>query len=195
MTTVLRFRRIGSLAVLGGLAMAGIGCEAPGGASAKASARYFANISQHQALALAERALRQYDFRIEERNESAGRIRTYPLESTMVGGTGRLRDAVNYKNRVRRIAELRVLPVQQGVRVTCRVRLQRWDTGDYTTFGREHLVSDMPTETPIDRGDGMLASQKEAWTDVRDDRELQRRILETLAELIRGETGPASGRS
>ncbi len=187
------FQRVGLLAGLSCLPAALFGCTAPGGVPVKGSIRYFPDVSEGQALVLAENALRQYGFRIQERDEDMGRLRTYPLESTMAGGTGRIRDAVKYTNRVRRVAEVYLLPRAQGVRVKCRVMLQRLDTGDYTTFGREHLMSDVPTETPIDQDGGTLARQNEVWTDVRSDRQLQQQILTTLAELLGRPAAAGSG--
>jgi len=129
-------------------------------------------------------AMRQW-FRVEEISPSRGMIASAVTEMDQQGGTGRLRDAaLNYRNRVRRMATLVIRQDEGDTVAKCQVRVQRLDTADHRVFRQNQQFSDLPNDTPIDRGAGVTSEQNEIWTDLPRDRQLERQILDVIRSRV-----------
>lgn len=126
-------------------------------------------------------------FTIRDANPADGLILSHPAEFDQRGGTERLRDgAVNYRNRVRRRAVVRVRSTGGGPRVECVVARERLDTADHRVFWHNRSFEDVPSQTPIAQEAATGPEQNEVWTDVGRDRDLERRILGVVRERLAG---------
>lgn len=189
------------LIVLCGLGILGAissGCTAPGSVTSGRATNYHIRrlpaAEFDAAFDAGLAALREYDFRIDQSSRSAGVIVSRPSEKTIRGGTGRIGDEVlRSSNRVRRIAEIGIVRAGEGISARCKVLMERLDTGDYRAFRRERAGSDIPAETPIEVDGGTVGDQREVWTFVRRDLNLERQLLAALAERVSG-TAPESTR-
>jgi hypothetical protein len=177
------------LGVLGTLAS---GCAAPGSVTSSRATNYhirrLPSTEFEVAFKAAEAALREYQFRIERNDRSAGVIVSRPSEEVVQGGTGKIGDEVlRSPNRVRRIAEIGIVRAGDGVSARCKVLMERLDTGDYRAFRRDRGGGDVPAETPIEEDGGTEGDQRETWTFVRRDLTLERQLLAAVAERVSGE--------
>jgi hypothetical protein len=75
------------------------------------------------------------------------------------------------------------------------VQLQRLDTTQRDVFARQREFADVPSDTPIDRGEGMTTDQTATWTDLRRDRSTERRILQAIRARVGGAPTTQAGRS
>ncbi len=167
------------------------GCSDPGsspldrrGRSSGWSEITLPNVSQDEAYAASRYAMGQW-FRIVTEDPIRGYLESAYEEGTQRGGTGRMRDAaVNYPNRVRRRAMMRVEPRGSGCSVQCRVAVQRLDTADHRVFRQNDQFGDVPNQTPIDRDAGTTAQQNQVWTDLPRETSREREILALVRERV-----------
>ncbi|HUW84996.1 MAG TPA: hypothetical protein VMZ31_19620 [Phycisphaerae bacterium] len=130
-------------------------------------------------------ALRGHGFRIAQADADLWQIQTHPLESMSHGGADRLHEAVvRLPSRVRRIATVYIQKSRSGCQALCQVQLQRLDTTQRDVFARQREFADVPSETPIDRGEGMTTDQTATWTDLRRDRSTERQILQAIRARV-----------
>ena len=180
------------LIVLCGLGALMGGCAAPGSVTSNRATNYhirrLPSTAYAAAFQAAEAALREYDFRIDKMDRSAGVLVSRPSEKVIQGGTGKIGDEVlRSPNRVRRVAEIGIVREGDGVSARCKVLMERLDTGDYRAFRRERGGGDVPVETPIEEDGGTVGDQRETWTFVRRDLTLERQLLAAVAERVNGE--------
>ncbi|MCK6456663.1 MAG: hypothetical protein L6Q92_09070 [Phycisphaerae bacterium] len=124
-------------------------------------------------------------FRINEARPSEGMITTYPNETEERGGTGRIRDdAIGYRNRIRRLATVRVRKTGAGVATECVVVRERLDTSDMRVFETNRQFNDVPNQTQISGEGATSARQNEVWTEVGRDRALERDILRAIRDRL-----------
>jgi len=168
--------------------MTQVGCEAPPPPRSSMCLIRLPGVNQRQAFETTQLVLREFDFRLESVDEEAGYLRSFPLEQTVRGGTGRISDPiVRSPNQIRRISEAYVRSGPDGSEVRLAVSRQRQDTASYRAFAREHQQEDMPTETPIDHEAGTSPSQYESWTPIGRDRELENSLRRALEERLLGQ--------
>jgi len=118
------------------------------------------------------------------------RIVSEPVEYRAASGSGTARDLYGGASTMRRIAELAVVPRDEGVLVRLRVEIERRDTDRRESFQPEHgRLSDAPGRTPIERDAATTTKQNTVWTFVKRDRAIERALL---AEL-QGKFGPEPG--
>ena len=159
------------------------GCQGPisGGYASVA----LPGVDREGALEAAAAALRGHGFRIAQADADLWQIRTHPLEATSRGGTDRLHEAVvRLPSRVRRITTVYIQKSRSGCQALCQVQLQRLDTTQRDVFARQREFADVPSETPIDRGEGMTTDQTATWTDLRRDRSTERQILQAIRARV-----------
>lgn len=129
----------------------------------------------------AQRALVDLGFRLDRVDLEVGLITTRP--SHVKPGTLLLRDRsrLSSPGRLRRIAEVRVVVVSEGIDVLCNVAIQRLETEAHRMFRHEAAASDVPNETAIDRGAASTNEQNTVWQTVHRDKPAERRILDAIA--------------
>lgn len=151
-----------------------------------------ANADRLEALNLAVAVVRAQGYRIAEYDAEMFQAQAGPLESTMRGGSGRLSDAaLKMPTRVRRIVRLYARKTDTGATVMCNVQLQRADTARRSVFNQQDQYSDVPHDTPIDRGEGLTKSQLSHWTDLGRDRGVERQILQEVRQrFVERENAP-----
>lgn len=160
------------------------GLESDGGAGLKRSegmSRRLAGTRTDQAFDAAVYAMRQWFTRVEPR-PTEGLVRGVSFEYVQKGGTERLRDAIGFKNRLRRTGRIVVRPYDVGCIVVCRIDRDRLDTADHRVFRQNETINDLPSETPIEREAGVSAEQQQAWTPMPRDRALERMILDLVRD-------------
>ena len=167
--------RLGWLIALAALA----GCQGP--ISGGYASVPLPEVDREEAFEAAAAALRGHGFRIAQADADLWQIQTHPLEATSRGGTDRLHEAaVRLPSRIRRIVTVYIQKSRSGCQAHCRVQLQRLDTTQRHVFARQREFGDVPSETPIDRGEGMTTDQTATWTDLRRDRSMEREILQAI---------------
>ena len=92
-------------------------------------------------------------------------------------------------SRLRRLATVRVGQGAGVVNVYARVALQEQTTEAHRMFQRDHAISDIPGDTPIDREAATTSEQNTVWRTIGRDRAAERRILEAILEETGGESG------
>lgn len=178
----LRHALVAGLAGLGALAA---GCQGPVVARAGMSSVYFDQASPVACFEAAEAVLREFDFPIEVRNPSAGVLRTAPVEEEVRQPMGRLTDPLLHPvTRIRRIAEVQVIPRNGGAEVLLAVRRERLDTATHRAFRQELGGEDRPFETSAVRATDYPAEQEQVWSPAGRDRELERQLRAALAERL-----------
>ena len=141
------------------------------------------NADRRKALDVAVAVVRARGYRIAEYDAEMFQAQTAPLESTMRGGSGRLSDAaLKMPTRVQRIIRLYARKTDSGATVLCNVQLQRADMARRAVFDQQGEFSDLPHDTPIDRGEGLTRSQLTHWTDIGRDRGVERQILQEVRQ-------------
>jgi hypothetical protein len=145
------------------------------------------NVSYRTAFAAAEQALQRY-FVIETRNPAAGILRARPVESKLdSSGTRIISDAMGGSRTGRQLAEMRVQQEGPDVDVSCRVLIQELETERFRMAERQRGVYDQPTDTPAEVEAGTTSEQNAVWVNRARNRELERRILETVDQLVNAE--------
>ena len=178
-----------TLVILGALlgATMQVGCQAPPPPRRSMSLIRLPGVSRTQAFESVQLVLREFDFRLESVDADAGFLRSFPLEETVRGQTGRISDpVVQSPNRIRRICEAYVSGGPDRAEVRLAVSRERHDTASYRAFAREHQEQDMPTETPIDKDTGTSPQQYESWTPIGRDRDLEHSLRRALQERLPG---------
>ena len=84
--------------------------------------------------------------------------------------------------RMRRFAEVRLAQSTAGISIYCKVLLQRQATEALRMFQRDSTVSDIPSETAIEREGATTVEQNVFWQTVRRDKTAERRILEAIVK-------------
>jgi hypothetical protein len=112
----------------------------------------------------------------------AGVITTEPTDVSLEEVRGRLGAGFTSRERVRRFAEVRFAQSAAGVGVYCRVPVQRQATEAHRMFQRDSTISDIPSETAIERDGATTVEQNIVWQTVRRDKAAERRILAAIVE-------------
>lgn len=81
---------------------------------------------------------------------------------------------------MRRFAEVRLSQSITGINIYCKVALQRQATEALRMFQHDSTVSDIPSETAIEREGATTVEQNVFWQTVRRDKTAERRILEAI---------------
>ena len=160
------------------------GCAASSPRPESYTVRQHASVTTAQAFAAAEEALGER-FRIEVRRPSEGLLRTASMIAAGPADSARLGDPIRSPRRFRKTVEVRIAQVGSAVRIGCKVRIEENLTGVHRLFEREHGLSDIPSDTPIDRGAAATKEQESVWRVAGRDKVLERDISRTIDELLR----------
>ncbi len=155
------------------------------------NSRKLPNVSAEVAFDAGVYAMRQW-FRRVDPQPGEGLVKGLATEYTQAGGTERLRDTIGFRNRLRRIGTLTVVPRGGGCVVSCRIDRQRLDTADHRVFRQNEQLNDLPNRTPLERDAGLSAEQEQVWTDLPRDRVLERQMLNLVAARATGNSAGSS---
>ena len=157
------------------------------------SQRRAPGVSVDQATDATKTSLQQWFGRVNVQPGSPLLVRGGPSEYTQKGGGDRIRDTVGFNNRLRRTATVQIRPMESGCQIQCVVERQRLDTADQRVLQENRGGSDVPNATPIEREAGLTQDQKDSWTDLPRDRDMERTILNSILARLSGSTKTASG--
>jgi hypothetical protein len=142
------------------------------------------NVSYQAAFEAAERALGER-FGIARSDSGTGVLDSRPREAQAESaGTRIISDALGTGRQGRRIADMRVVRDGAFVDVFCRVRVQELETEQFRVLERQRGAYDQPSGTPAEREAGTTTEQNAVWVTRSRDREMERSILEAVAEWV-----------
>lgn len=172
------------VSLIGGLLLVGsTGCATSPPSELLFHVRPMTGISTEAAFGLGERALTSLGYAIDLSDLDSGRLTTVPILSSGRGEPASSGTNLGRPVAVRRIAEFRVHPMGDSVRVYCRVVVQQRLVGAERMYLRQAPISDLPGETPIERGAATTGKQNEVWRTVRRDKVRERQIMDALIDL------------
>jgi len=160
------------------------GCATPEGSPIQYQRQQLPNVSYQVVFEAAERAVGER-FGVAKRDAAAGLLESRPQEGTVDGsGTRIISDKFGTPRQGRRVTEVRVVRDGPNVEVLCRVQVQELETEPFRVMQRERGVYDRPSDTPADSEAGTTPEQNAVWVTRRRDREMERQILESVAEWV-----------
>jgi len=130
-------------------------------------------------------------FRIDTESSTATVLRSRPIESTTRADdeAPRVREVLSgseHRNRRREIAEVQLVERGPGVLVRCQVRVQRLDVAERSAFVPQRSADDRPANLPTERRPATTSLMPEDWVYVGRNRQLERTILDSIAERLAG---------
>ncbi len=162
--------------------MLGGGCAAAGPSPLNFGVRRITGSDSDSAFAAAQAGLLDLGYRISRADPMARVIEAYPA-SEPTGDDAFLRArAISSPRRFRRLVTLRVVDTPQSLSVFCKVAVQEQVTEQYQFFRQDLSSSDLPAETPINRGAATTPEQNIVWQTLRRDKTAERRILEAILD-------------
>lgn len=173
-----------------------VGCESEqrqlGPAEGTFASQRLGGVSRDEAFRAAREVFSQY-FPVESVDEDALRLRSRPVEiATGDGGASQVREVLGTRSRRRQVAEMQVTPRGGDVVVSCRVRTERLDTTQQRAF-RPQAGDDRPANNaPFDAEAGATAHQRESWTPIGRDRQLERQVLDSVRERLQPVAAPST---
>ncbi len=159
------------------------GCEGPSPTAQSHTPLRQRSVSPAAAFAAAEQVLGER-FPIQVREPRNGLLRTAHIDTVSSGPSGRLTDGLSTPRRVRKSAEVRVEPADDGVKIWCQVVVEQNETSAHRMFAQEHSLSDLPSDTPADAEGATTAEQNTVWRYKGRDRQLEREIRRAIQELL-----------
>lgn len=160
-----------------------VGCASPGPSAVNYSIRRVARADQAAIFDAVELSLDERGFRVATREPGEGLIISAPLEeSTQAASDEGFR--VRSRGPIRRVVEVRVEQTGAETSVYCKVAVQERASHAQELIAQERSRSDVPSDTPIDRGAYSTAEQASSWQTVRRDGQLERLILAAILERI-----------
>jgi hypothetical protein len=156
------------------------GCATPSGALSPSSysARSVFGTDPHAVLDVAEAALIEHGFSIARRDARTASITTIPIDIEPDPDSRVLR--ARQQARTRKVAEVRVETLGGDMRVYCRVAIQEQTTEAHRLLAYDRASSDVPHDTPIDRGAYATPEQSTVWQMIRRDGAAERAILASV---------------
>lgn len=161
-----------------GLAAALPGCQTANVPPPSFSVRQMPDSDKMQVFARAEQALLDLGYTIASADAATGVISTVPIYGA--GGGAARRNVLRSAGRTRLRAEVRVIE-QAGVpSAYCKVIVEEESTLEYQLMRRDTSRTDLPHDTPIDRGGGASPQHDEVWQPLRRDRGQEMAILNRI---------------
>ena len=174
----------------------GAGCESAGLSARNFTVRRFAQVEHASVFSAAALALRESGYQIDQQQSRPDVLRTYPLDPTSESDvaasdgfwTGLVRGrpgALLGRRRARRnVATTHVRRTEDTITVYCRVEIQERATEAHRLWTGRRRLSDLPTDTPIDRDEGTAPEHSAVWRKVRRDKTRERSILDIISQLM-----------
>ncbi len=131
----------------------------------------------------AEQAL-QERFKIEVREPGRGYLKTAAVLTSAPRKATVLDSKLRSKRAVRKSVEIRIEPEGDGVVVGCRASIEENQSGAHRMYQRSHTISDIPSDTPAERGAASTPEQDAVWKTVGRDKALERQIYRAITEIL-----------
>ncbi len=183
-----------NLVAAAGIAVTAVcGCASDGGPSAlTATVQRFPGAEPAVILNLAALSMAEQGFEIDRRNSGAEEVVSYPMElsddslSTEVG-------SAMWADDRRCRATTQVRRTGDATTAYCRVEIQERATDAGRFHAAEHGITDVPSDTPIDRDGATTREQNTMWRSVGRDKRRERAILEMIAGLLKSDAALDDG--
>jgi hypothetical protein len=129
-------------------------------------------------------------FRLDSDASNGAVIRSRPQDSTGRGDSEapRVGEVLTGRGgRHREIAEIQLAERGNDIMARCQVRVQRLDTAQRRAFAMQRGGDDRPSEMPTNQSPAVSSRAPEEWVNVGRNRELERTILNQIAESLAGQ--------
>ena len=167
------------------LALASAGCNGGTDVIDTFSHRRFENTTQ-QAVYLAAQATMSEYFRIELADDDTGVIRSVPTIVPAAAEDRLLGRRLSSPRQVRKIAEIRIEPIDSIIVVRCGVLVQRSEPTRSLAYAPQRSIDDLPNQTPLQESEGRDDQSNLAWSAAGYDHKLEREMLAAIAERQAG---------
>ncbi len=169
------------------------GCSTPQRSSHQIGTRRVVASEPRNVFDAAELALIDAGYQIERRDFAEGVLSTRPIAVDRRGEpTPGVR--ISSRNRLRRVAEVRIRQTGKQVEAGCTVLVQEQTTNMHRLFAGQQSANDTFNDTPIDRDAATTSSQNTVWRTIRRDRVAERAILAGISARSGGGAPPAAPR-
>lgn len=151
-------------------------------------------VSAQDARAVATDVFKEH-FRVDPSASTATQLVSRPSESTAHADqeSAGVREVLSgSSNRRRQIARLQLVERGADVLIRCHVEVQRLDVTERSAFAQQRAADDRPSNQTTDRRSGTQQVKDEDWSNVGRNRQLEREILDAIAERLAPVTGGAS---
>ncbi|RJP36802.1 MAG: hypothetical protein C4547_06670 [Phycisphaerales bacterium] len=176
------------------MGLASSGCATGGPSALTATVHRFPGVESSVVLDLAALALAEHGFEIDRQRSSADTVATYPMELSPHSDAPAVGSAFRGARR-RSVATAHVRRSAGTATAYCRVEIQERSTDAARFHAAEHGLTDVPSDTPIDREGATTEEQNTVWRVVGRDKRRERAILEMIAAFLMSEAendAPAS---
>ncbi len=158
------------------------GCASPGPSPLNYGVRHVQGGDAAAVFWTARTTLVDLGYKIGLADPATGEIITQPTATTPDAERAHVATRVASRSRLRRVVHVRVTQSRDAVNVYCKVAIQEQTTEAHRMFRRDHMISDTPDETPIDREAATTDEQNVVWQNIGRDKAAERRILEAILE-------------
>ncbi len=163
------------------LVLAVAGCGAGADAIDTFSDRRFENTTR-QAVFLAAHATMSEYFRVDIADDDSGLIRSVPTIVPATPEDRRLGRRLSSPRQGRKIAEIRIVPLDSIVVVRCGVLVQRSEPTHSLAYAPQRSINDLPNQTPLQESEGRNDQSNFSWSATGYDHKLEREMLAAIAE-------------
>ncbi len=165
-------------------------CQQPSASGVRFTKQAVRGVAYDSVFSAARDAMRER-FDIASENQNTGVIVARPKGAELPPDPTRpFSDKFNVKHQGRRTAEFRLRQSEEGVVLSCRVMLQRYNTSAVRAFELDRTTDDQPSATPAQRDAGSTPEQNAIWVNVHRDRDMERQILASTRELLNRNSSP-----
>ncbi len=165
------------------------GCASSGLSPLSYGVRHVPNTDSASILDVATDALIELGYEIDRVDRTDGVVTTRPIATTSAYEGLPHATRLSSPSRLRRVAQVRVVPGPDVTNVYCRVAVQEQTTEAHRMFQTDHSISDAPGHTAIDRDAATTTEQNTVWETVRRDKATERLILEAIVRQTDSTSG------
>lgn len=158
------------------------GCSATGPSTLEFGLRRVATTDRAKILTDAEAILAEMGFVLLQRDADAGVLLCADTKSQEAVGADRYRFTSDPKQR--RIVEVRVQSVPDGLKLFARVSIQQQTTQAHRAIAFDAAGDDRPGHTAIDRDAATTTDQNTTWQTTRRDKPTEQKILTAITNRI-----------
>ncbi len=163
------------------LALALTGCSVGPSSIETTSNRRFENTTQQAVFEAARATMSEY-FRVDVADNRTGVIRSVPTIVPATAEDRLLGQRLSSPSQVRKIAEIRIEPLDSSVIVRCGVLVQRSEPTRSLAYAPQRSIDDLPNQTPLQESEGRNDQSNLAWSAAGYDHKLEREMLAAIAE-------------
>ncbi len=163
------------------LSLVSDGCNAGTDAIDTFSHRRFENTTRQAVFQAAHATMSEY-FRVDVADDRTGIIRSVPTIVPTTADDRPLGRRLSSPRQVRKIAEIRIEPLDSTVIVRCGVLVQRAEPTGSLAYAPQRSIDDLPNQTPLQESEGRDDQTNLAWSAAGYDHKLEREMLAAIAE-------------